>query len=53
MTTTVIRNKAHKYIDEVESNVLDVVYRLLEFYRHLNKSLLTDDQQKEVIKDQP
>ena len=50
MTTTAIRTKVHKYIDEADSNVLDVVYRLLEVYRQGNKSLLTDDQQKEVLK---
>ena len=50
MTTTAIRTKVHKYIDEADSNVLDVVYRLLEVYRQGNKSILTDDQQKEVLK---
>ena len=50
MTTTAIRAKVHKYIDEADSNVLEVVYKLLEVYRQSNASLLTDDQQKEVLK---
>jgi hypothetical protein len=50
MTTAAIRTKVHKYIDEADSNVLEVVYKLLEVYRQSNSSLLTDDQQKEVLK---
>jgi len=50
MTTTAIRNKVHKYIDEADSNVLEVVYKLLEVYRQSNTSLLTEEQQKEVLK---
>jgi hypothetical protein len=44
MTTTTIRNKVHKYIDEADSNVLEVVYKLLEEYRQSNASLLTEEQ---------
>ena len=50
MTTTSIRNKVHKYIDEADSNVLEVVFKLLEVYRQSNASLLTEEQQKEVLK---
>ena len=50
MTTTAIRTKVHKYIDEADSNVLEVVYKLLEVYRQSNSSLLTEEQQKEVLK---
>jgi hypothetical protein len=50
MTTTAIRTKVHKYIDEADSKVLEVVYQLLEVYRQNNTSLLTEDQQKEVLK---
>ncbi len=50
MTTTAIRSKVHEYIDEADSNVLEVVYKLLEVYRQSNTSLLTDEQQKEVLK---
>ena len=50
MTTTALRTKVHKYIDEADSNVLEVVYKLLEVYRQSNSSLLTDEQQKEVLK---
>ena len=50
MTTTEIRSKVHQYIDEADSKVLDVVYQLLEVYRQNNSSLLTDEQQQEVLK---
>jgi len=50
MTTTAIRSKVHKYIDEVDSNVLEVIYKLLEVYRKSNTSVLTELQQKEVLK---
>lgn len=50
MTTTAIRNKVHKYIDEADIKVLEVVYQLLEVYRQNNSSLLTEEQQKEVLK---
>jgi len=50
MTTTAIRTKVHKYIDEADSNVLEVVYKLLEVYRQSNTSLSTLEQQKEVLK---
>ena len=50
MTTTAIRSKVHKYIDEADAKVLEVVYQLLEVYRQNNSSLLTDEQQKEVLK---
>ena len=50
MTVTAIRTKVHKYIDEADNNVLEVVYKLLEVYRKGNTSLLTNEQQKEVLK---
>jgi hypothetical protein len=50
MTTTAIRSKVHKYIDEADSDVLEVVYKLLEVYRQSNASLLTEEQKKEVLK---
>lgn len=50
MTTTAIRTKVHKYIDEADSNVLEVVYKLLEVYRKGNATMLAEDQQKEVLK---
>ena len=50
MTTTAIRSKVHKYIDEADLKVLEVVYQLLEVYRQNNSSLLTNEQQKEVLK---
>jgi hypothetical protein len=50
MTTTAIRTKVHKYVDEADIKVLEIIYQLLEVYRQSNSSLLTDEQQKEVLK---
>ena len=50
MTTTAIRTKLHKYIDEADTKVLEVVYQLLEIYRQSNSSLMTEEQQKEILK---
>ncbi len=50
MTSSAIRTKVHKYIDEADNNVLEVVYKLLEVYRQGNTSFLTNEQQKEVLK---
>ncbi len=50
MTTATIRTKVHKYIDEADGEVLEVVYKLLEIYRQGNSSLLSEQQQKEVLK---
>ena len=50
MTTTAIPSKVHKYVDEADIKVLEVVYQLLEVYRQSNSSLLPDEQQKEVLK---
>lgn len=50
MTTTAIRTKVHKYVDEADIKVLEVIYQLLEVYRQSNSSLLTDEQKKEVLK---
>lgn len=50
MTTKAIRTKVHKYIDEADIKVLEVVYQLLEIYRQNNSSLMTEVQQKEVLK---
>ena len=50
MTTTAIRTKVHKYIDEADIKVLEVVYQLLEVYRQTNGSALSEEKQKEVLK---
>lgn len=50
MTSTAIRTKVHKYIDEADSDVLEVVYKLLEVYRQSNTSLLSEEQKKEILK---
>ena len=49
MTTSAIRTKVHKYIDEADNKVLEVVYQLLEVYRQGNSSLMTAEQQKEIL----
>jgi hypothetical protein len=50
MTSSAIRTKVHEYIDEADSNVLEVIYKLLEVYRQVNTSILTKEQQEEVLK---
>jgi hypothetical protein len=50
MTKTTMRTKVHKYIDEADIKVLEVVYQLLEVYRQSNSSLMNDEQQKEILK---
>jgi hypothetical protein len=50
MTKTAIRTKVHQYIDEADITVLEVIYKLLEVYRQANNSLLTEEQQIEVLK---
>ncbi|MEO8760061.1 MAG: hypothetical protein ABI388_03135 [Bacteroidia bacterium] len=50
MTKTAILNKVHQYVDEADTQVLEVVYKLLEVYRQTNASVLSKEQQKEVIK---
>lgn len=50
MTITALRTKVHKYIDEADLKVLEVVHQLLEVYRQNHSSLLTKEQQKEVLK---
>ncbi len=50
MTATAIRTKVHKYIDEADIKILEVVYQLLEVYRQSNSSLITKEQQKEILK---
>ena len=49
MTISDIRTKVHKYIDEADIKVLEVVYQLLEVYRQSNSSLLNEEQQKKVL----
>ena len=50
MTKSAILNKVHQYIDEADTQVIEVVYKLLEVYRQSNASLLTETQQQEVLK---
>ena len=51
MTTAAIRAKAHKYVDEADIKVLEVIYQLLEVYRQTNSSLLPDEQKKKFLRD--
>jgi hypothetical protein len=50
MSTSNIRKKVHQYLDEADNNILEVVYKLLEVYRNTNTTLLSEEQQKEVLK---
>jgi hypothetical protein len=50
MAQTNIRKKVHQYLDEADNNILEVVYKLLEVYRNTNTSLLSEEQQREVLK---
>jgi predicted metallopeptidase len=50
MTISAIRTKVHKYIDEADIKVLEVVHQLLEVYRQNSSGLLTEEQKKEVLK---
>lgn len=49
MTTSIIRTKVHQYIDEADKDVLEVIYQLLEVYRQKSSSVLTDEQQAEIL----
>jgi uncharacterized protein YoaH (UPF0181 family) len=44
-----MRTTVHKYIDEADAQVLEVVYQLLEVYRQSNSSQLTHEQHNEVL----
>ena len=50
MTLSAIRTQVHKYVDEADIQVLEVIHQLLEVYRQNNSSLLSEEQQKEVLK---
>ena len=49
MTTAALRTKVHEYIDEADSRVLEVVFKLLEVYRENNSSMLSEMDQEEMI----
>ena len=50
MTIAAIRTQVHKYVDEADIKVLEVVHQLLEVYRQNNSSVLSEEQQKDVLK---
>jgi hypothetical protein len=49
MTTTAIRKKVHKYIDEADKELLEAMSILAENYIEYKGSLLTEEQKAEVI----
>lgn len=48
MTATAIRKKVHQYVDDIDTNMLEVVYNMLKIYKHEDKSLLTKEQKAEL-----
>lgn len=51
MTTTTIRKKVHQYVDDIDSDLLEIVYNMLKIYKHDDdKSLLTKEQKTELDK---
>lgn len=50
MTSTVLRTKVHEYVDNADDKILEVVFKLLEVYREQNTSLLSHQDQAEIIK---
>jgi hypothetical protein len=50
MTTAALRSKVQKYIEEADADVLKVIYELLEGFRQSNSTLLTTEQQDEVLR---
>jgi hypothetical protein len=50
MTTAALRTKVHEYIEEADSKVLEVVFKLLEVYRENNPSVLSEKDQAEMLK---
>jgi hypothetical protein len=49
MTTAALRTKVHEYIEEADSKVLEVVFKLLEVYRENSSSMLSQKEQEEMI----
>lgn len=49
MTLTAIRKKVHQYVDEADTPVLEVVFKMLEVYRKTNASYLTEEQQSKAL----
>jgi len=51
MTNSTIRKKVHQYVDDIDNNLLEVVYNMLKIYKHDDdKSLLTKEQKTELDK---
>lgn len=51
MTSSTIRKKVHQYVDDIDNNLLEVVYNMLKIYKHEDdKSFLTKEQKTELDK---
>lgn len=50
MTTPSIRKKIHQYVDEAESDVLEVIYKMLKLYSAEDTSVLSSAQKQELDK---
>jgi hypothetical protein len=49
MAATSIRKKVHQYVDEADSSILEVVFKMLEVYQKSNASMLSDEQQQYAL----
>jgi len=50
MTSTALRKKVHQYVDDVDDNLLEVVYNLFKLYNEEDESLMTKEQKSELDK---
>ena len=51
MTATRLRKKVHQYVDDVEENILEVVYNMLKIYvDEDDASLMSKSQKAEIDK---
>lgn len=49
MTAATLRKKVHQYVDDMDENVLDVVYRMLKLYKEEESaSVMTKEQKIEL-----
>ena len=50
MTSTALRKKVHQYVDDVDDDLLEVVYNLFKLYKEEDGSLMTKEQKTELDK---
>ena len=51
MTAIALRKKVHKYVDDIEENVLEAVYKMLKIYVDDDgESLMNEGQKAEIDK---